>query len=128
MTSPEDAIAARRKLTNRLIAGRDAARLRPFFDPKAVVIVGDGGLIVGGDAIVEAFAAQFQDPDFVAYVRTTEAVSLAGNGDRAAERGAWAAVSRSRGEHITGWYLAAWKKVRGQWLIESETFVTLQEG
>ena len=54
-------------------------------------------------------------------------MAVAHDGERAAERGTWVAVSRSRGEHISGWYLAAWKKVRGQWLIESETFVTLTE-
>ncbi len=114
MTPPEDAIRARRRLTNKLIAGKDATRLRPFFDPAVVVIV-------------QAFAAQFQDPDFTAYVRTADEVAVAHDGERAAERGTWVAVSRSRGEHISGWYLAAWKKVRGQWLIESETFVTLTE-
>jgi hypothetical protein len=33
VTSPEDAIRARRKLTNKLIAAREAERLRPFFVP-----------------------------------------------------------------------------------------------
>ncbi|OHB36439.1 MAG: DUF4440 domain-containing protein [Phenylobacterium sp. RIFCSPHIGHO2_01_FULL_70_10] len=127
MTAPEDAIRARRRLTNKLIAGKDATRLRPFFDPAVVVIVGDGPLITGAEALVQAFAAQFQDPDFTAYVRTADEVAVAHDGERAAERGTWVAVSRSRGEHISGWYLAAWKKVRGQWLIESETFVTLTE-
>lgn len=127
MTAPEDAIRARRRLTNKLIAGREAARLRPFFDPGVVVIVGDGALITGAEAVVRAFAAQFEEPDFSAYVRTPEAVTVADSGERAAERGTWVAVSKSRGEHIFGWYLAAWKKVRGQWLIESETFVTLAE-
>lgn len=127
MTSPKDAILARRRLTNKLIAARDAQRLRPFFDPAVLVIVGDGGRISGAAAVVEAFAAQFQDPDFEAYVRTPDDVALAGDGDRAAERGTWVGRTKSRGETTAGWYLAAWKKVRGQWLIESETFVTLRQ-
>ena len=42
MPSAEDAIRARRKLTNRLIAAHDAARLRPHKSEDMVVIVGDG--------------------------------------------------------------------------------------
>ena len=45
MTTPEDSIRARRRLTNRLIAGKDAARLAPFFDPAVTLIVGDGAVI-----------------------------------------------------------------------------------
>ncbi len=126
MTTPKDAILARRRLTNKLIAAKEAARLKPFFDPRVNVIVGDGSLISGVEAVIAAFAAQFADPDFVAFVRTPEAVELDADGERAAERGVWVAVSRSQGEHIAGWYLAAWTRVRGQWLIESETFITLK--
>jgi ketosteroid isomerase-like protein len=126
MTTPQDAILARRRLTNKLIAAKEAPRLRPFFDPGVTVIVGDGGVITGVDAVISAFAAQFADPDFSAFVRTPEAVQLDAAGARAAERGQWVAISRSHGDHIAGWYLAAWTKVRGQWLIQSETFVTLR--
>lgn len=126
MTTPVDAILARRRLTNKLIAAKAAVRLRPFFDPRVNVIVGDGTLITGVEAVIAAFAAQFSDPDFVAFIRTPDVVELDTLGARAAERGTWVAVSRSEGEHIAGWYLAAWTKARGQWLIESETFVTLR--
>lgn len=123
MTAPQDAIRARRKLTNKLIAAHEAARLRPFFAADAKVIVGDGGLVLGVDAIVEAFAAQFAEPDFVTYVRETADVSLDAAGARAAEAGRW--TGRWRGHEMTGTYLAAWRKVTGQWVIESELFITL---
>ena len=89
MTTPEDAIRARRRLTNKLIAGREAARLRPFFVADARLITGDGGLILGADAIVEAFAAQFREPGFVAYMRTPERIEPDADGARAAETGRW---------------------------------------
>ena len=119
MTAPEDAIRARRRLTNKLIAGREAQRLRPFFLPDAHLITGDGGLILGADAIVEAFAAQFREPGFVAYVRTPDSVELDRDEARAAELGRWT------GGDVSGAYMAAWRKVTGQWVIESELFVTL---
>jgi hypothetical protein len=119
VTTPEDAIRARRRLTNKLIAAKEASRLRPFFVADARLITGDGGLILGADAIVEAFAAQFREPGFVAYVRTPETVELDQDGGRAAESGRWT------GGGTSGAYMAAWRKVTGQWAIESELFVTL---
>ena len=121
MTSPEDAIRARRRLTNRLIASRDAGRLRPFFVGDARLVTGDGGLILGADSIVEAFAAQFREPAFVAYVRTPDTVELDQAGERAAETGRWT------GNGVSGAYMAAWRKVVGQWAIETELFVTLAD-
>ena len=47
MTAPEDAIRARRKLTNRLIAAHDAPRLRPFFVADVKLIrKADGGVVM----------------------------------------------------------------------------------
>ena len=123
MTAPEDAIRARRKLTNKLIAAHDAPRLKPFFAADANLISGEGGLLMGAAAIIAAFEAQFADPSFVTYLRTTESVTLAGDGMRAAEAGTWLATWKD--QTATGPYLAAWKKVVGQWVIESETFVTV---
>lgn len=123
MTTPEDAIRARRKLTNRLIAAHDAPRMRPFFAADVKLIVGDGGLILGVDAVIEAFAGQLSDPAFGTYLRKTERVDLDAAGARAAETGRWTATWSS--ETMTGTYLAVWRKVTGQWVIESELYVTL---
>lgn len=124
MTTPQDAIAARRKLTNKLIAAKDAARLRPFFDPRVTLIAGDGSLLLGAEDVLAAFAGQFADKGFVAYVRTTEDITLDAVGARAAERGRWVGTWKDAPEQ-SGTYLATWKKVAGQWVIENELFVTL---
>jgi ketosteroid isomerase-like protein len=123
VTAPDDTIRARRKLTNKLIAGHDAARLKPFFTQDVNLIVGDGGLLLGADAVVEAFAAQFADPAFIAYVRETDRVELDAAGARAAEHGRWRGQWKDR--EMSGTYLAVWRKVTGQWAIESELYVTL---
>lgn len=127
MTSPADAIRARRKLTNRLIAAHEAARLRPFLHPDMTLVTGDGGRLLGAQAVVEAFAAQFADRSFVTYERVTGTVALDQAEARAAESGRWTALWRGAdGETtLTGTYLAAWRKVAGQWVIESELYVTL---
>jgi hypothetical protein len=124
VTAPEDAILARRRLTNKLIAAHEAVRLKPFFAPDVKLVVGDGGLILGADAVVEAFAAQFADPDFVTYLRTPERVELDAARARAAEHGRWTADWK--GAEMGGAYLAVWRKSLGQWVIESELYVTLE--
>ncbi|MET0275121.1 MAG: nuclear transport factor 2 family protein [Phenylobacterium sp.] len=123
MTAPDDAIRARRRLTNKLIATHEALRLKPFFAPDARLIAGDGGLLLGADAIVEAFAGQFRDPAFIDYVRTPDGVELDEAGDRAAESGRW--VAHWKTGDMSGTYLAVWRKAVGQWVIESELYVTL---
>lgn len=128
MTTPDDAIRARRRLTNKLIAAKDAQRLKPFFAADVKLIVGDGALIVGLDAMIDAFAGQFRDPDFVAYVRTPEAIELDGPQERAVEQGRWIAQMKLGGALVTyasGPYTAVWRKTVGQWIIESELYVTL---
>ena len=126
MTAPEDAIRARRRLTNKLIAAHEAQRLRPFFASDVKLVVGDGGLILGVDEVIAAFAAQFAEPGFVAYVRETEGVELDAASGRAAEHGRW--TGRWQDREMGGTYLAVWRKVTGQWVIESELYVTLWGG
>lgn len=125
MPSAPDAIQARRRLTNKFIAAHDAARLRPFFAPDAKVIVGDGSLIMGADQIIQAFAGQFADPDFVTYLRTPSRITPDQDEARASEAGEWVATWKTG--QASGDYLAVWRKVTGQWVIEAELFVTLQE-
>lgn len=123
-TSPTDAVLARRRLTNKLIAAHEAARLRPFFAADVKVIVGDGELILGADAVIQAFAAQFADPQFIAYVREPTTVEPNAEAGRVAEHGRW--TGRWKDHEMGGTYLAVWRKVTGQWVIESELYVTLR--
>jgi len=124
MPDAETAIRSRRKLTNRLIAAHDAARLRAHVTEDVLLVAGDGEPIQGADAVVAAFAGQFADPSFIDYVRTTETVEIAADGGRAAEQGRW--VGRWRGGvEMSGSYMAVWREARGQWRIERELYVTL---
>lgn len=120
----EAAIRARRRLTNKLIADHQAERLRAFLDPAIKVVAGDGSLLMGADAVVQAFGEQFRQPGFLSYQRTTEAVTVDRAGSRAAESGRWMANWRGDGG-ASGAYLAVWRRLVGQWVIECELFVTL---
>ena len=126
MTTAEDAVRARRKLTNKIIAHHEALRLRPFLHPDVKLIAGDGTLIQGVDQVLQAFAAQFQEPSFIAYVRTTESVTVDQDGSRAAESGRWVGTWKGGASNSqSGLYLAVWRKSVGQWVIESELYVSL---
>lgn len=125
MPAADTAIRAKRKLTNRLIAAHDAARLRPHLTDDMLLIVGDGELIQGADAVTAAFAGQFADPAFIAYVRTSDTVDLAADGRRAAETGRWVGTWKG-GIEMSGVYMAAWRESRGQWLLERELYITLR--
>jgi ketosteroid isomerase-like protein len=109
MPSPDVAIRAKRKLTNRLIAAHDAGRLRPHLADDVVVIVGDGDVISGAEAVVAAFARQFADAAFVDYVRTTQTVEIADDGRRAAETGRWV------GRWKVCWGRAVWRWAASTW-------------
>jgi hypothetical protein len=129
MTTSEAAIRGRRNRSNKLIAAHDAVGLKPFFDPAVKLIAGDGSILLGAAAVLGAFDAQFRDPAFITYVRTPDSVRLDAAGARAAEAGGW--VARWRGglgeTSMSGTYLACWKKTIGQWVIESELYITLDE-
>lgn len=127
MTAPADAIRARRRMTNRFIAEHKADRLGPFLHPDVNLIGGEGGLLMGREAVLAAFARQFADPEFVAYVRTPATIEIDQDGSRAAEQGAWTGSwNQATGPlELSGRYLAVWRKVTGQWVIEQELYVTL---
>ena len=72
---------------------------------------------------MRAFAGQFADPCFVTYLRLPESVELDAEQARAAEHGRWKATWKDQSS--AGAYLAVWRKVTGQWVIESELYVTL---
>jgi hypothetical protein len=116
MPAPDVAIRAKRKLTNRLIAAHDAARLRPHLTDD---------MIQGAEAVIAAFADQFSDARFITYLRTTTSVEIAGDGQRAAELGRWTGQWKDHPE-MSGTYLAAWRCDHGQWRLERELYITLE--
>ena len=74
------------------------------------------------DTVAKA-RAWLADRGFGGYVRTPERIEPDAAGDRAAEHGRWTADWKDAPPQ-SGPYLAVWRRVTGQWMIESETFVT----
>ena len=124
-----DQIRAQRARSNAAIARHDAAALTPLYVPDATVIRGSGGAVMrGADEVVASLAASFADPDFVAWVRVPDAVTVSQGDRRAAETGHWIGRWKKPGgdTRLSGVYLAAWVRVDGTWKLRSESFVTLK--
>ena len=67
MTTPEDAVRARRRLTNKLIAAHEAVRLKPFFAE---------GRFVGVDLDVHAHVLDDRGVVFVLFNRGSDAKTV----------------------------------------------------
>ena len=124
-----DQIRAQRARSNAAIAKHDAQALTPLYVPDATVIRGSGGAVMrGAGEVVGSLAASFADPDFVAWVRITDQITVSQGGRRAAETGHWIGRWTKPGgdTRLSGVYLAAWVRVDGTWKLRSESFVTLK--
>ncbi|WP_353230485.1 nuclear transport factor 2 family protein [Novosphingobium sp.] len=123
----EAQIIAARGASNRAIAAHDMAAFVPFFAEDAVFVWSNGSSAIGRAGLTAAFAGDFADPAFVAYIRTPERVSVAQTGARAAEHGTWTAIKREpRGEtRYGGDYAAHWVRSAGGWHVVGELYVKL---
>ncbi len=75
------------------------------------------------------WAVTYFDVAKVDYSNYFVKIEIDQDGARAAEQGRWTALWRGAdGETaMAGTYLAVWRKVSGQWVIEAELYVTLTE-
>lgn len=128
---PIDDVAAIREARaayNAAIIAHDTDGVRAAFVDSYVGIAGSGGEVIsGGDAMAAFFARSFLNPQFIAYVRTPDVVSVAVGAERAMERGHWLGRFRSAGgeTRLSGEYLAVWVPTSAGWRLRSESFVTL---
>ena len=113
---------------NRAIAARDVGALPKFWREDVHVTTGVGRLLSGRDAVRAAFESIFADATFITYTRTQGKIELSASGVRAAESGHWLGQWKKPDGMMEwrGTYLAMWRKEDGQWLIQSELFVSLR--
>lgn len=118
-------ITARRALSNKAIAERDLDGIVAVMTPDAVVSVAGGPRLSGREESKAAFADQFADRSFVGYTREVDRIVVSENSKQATEQGRWAGRWRlNPGDHIMrGTYTAEWRRIDGEWMIQSEIFV-----
>jgi ketosteroid isomerase-like protein len=113
---------------NSAIAARDVGALPKFWREDVHVTTGAGRLLSGRAAAHAAFEAVFADATFITYTRTPAKIELSASGVRAAESGHWLGQWKKPDGMMEwrGTYMAMWRKEDGQWLIQSELFVSLR--
>ncbi|MDT0508198.1 nuclear transport factor 2 family protein [Novosphingobium sp. MMS21-SN21R] len=123
----DPAIRLARAEFNRALATADLAAIGPLLSPDVVLVTGtDSAVIVGRKAQLLAWKREFAVPDRTLYTRTTETIAPSAAEPIAMELGRWQAVSAGVRQHIaSGTYAAKWRKVREQWVLVAEIFVTL---
>jgi uncharacterized protein (TIGR02246 family) len=124
----EQAIRLLRADFNRAIAAHDASALPKFWREDVHVTTGAGRQLQGRDAVRAAFEAIFADATFITYTRTSNGIELSASGVRAAESGHWLGQWKKADGTMEwrGTYMAMWRKEKGQWLVQSELFVSLK--
>ena len=124
----EQTIRRLRANFNRAIAAHDVSALPKFWREDVHVTTGAGRQLSGRDAVRAAFEAIFADATFITYTRTPGKVELSASGVRAAESGHWLGQWKKPDGMMEwrGTYLVMWRKEDGQWLIQSELYVSLR--
>ena len=111
-------IRAARASANAGLAARDLERAAMPIASSATLILSTGE-VVDLPRMRAIFAASFDDPELIAYVRTPTRVRVAGT--TAAEHGRW--EGRFKHRRVTGTYLARWNNLGGTWRIVGEMFI-----
>lgn len=127
MSAAELAIRTRRAAFNRAIAAGDAPAIGALLARDCVMITGtDSAIISGRMEQVKVWRREFAHPNRMIYIRTPGTVILSPIAPIALEHGHWeGAVKGSEDAASSGTYVAKWREISGDWVIEAEVFVTL---
>jgi hypothetical protein len=126
--SDKEEIAAIRAESNEAIQRHDAEGIVILLDDQYQINTGSGLLSHGDrEAEKENWAELFSERDDVVYVRTPTRIEVSSYLPRAAEFGDWVGnwTTENGPIEVGGSYSASWRKVDGNWKIQSEIFVTL---
>ena len=123
--SDEQRIRDARARSNAAIAAHDVDVVSRFWMDNVQVVTSTGVSDAGRDLNRARIAGIFKERPDVVYVRTPETVEIFEAWNVASERGRWTGQwTQSDGiTRIGGTYLAQWRKVNGEWLIQAELFV-----
>lgn len=121
----EQLIRDARARSNRAIAAHDAAAFAREWMPDVHVVSSTGRQTAGREANRESMATQFKNRPDVIYVRRATTIEVYPAWAVASERGEWTGkwTEPDGAFEIGGTYLAQWRKIDGQWLIQAELFV-----
>lgn len=125
MESPELAIRSRRAAFNRALASGDLGAIGSLLVAEAVLVTGtDSAVLPTRKAQLHAWKREFAVPDRAIYTRLPDAIKVSPVEPVALEHGKWRAVTTAGVCVASGSYTAKWRKVRDEWVIEAELYLT----
>lgn len=121
----ESTIRRLRASSNAAIARHDTGGIGAILASDVVVVTSNSAHYIGRAMNVQRFADQFRGRPDVVYERTPDEVRVFALWSMASERGHWTGSwTDTDGKiRIGGSYFGKWRRVNGQWLVESETYV-----
>ncbi|WP_158795988.1 DUF4440 domain-containing protein [Pedobacter sp. L105] len=115
-----ESIQLARKNSNTAILQASAAGVAQYWMDDIIVISGEGGQYIGKKLLLKVFKEMFAaDPPV--FERIPSVITIGESGILAWETGVW----HYKTEKFRGNYSAMWRKVNGNWLTQSELFVSL---
>ena len=127
----EQQIRSQRAAFNGALARGDLAAIATFLAENAQIVTGRASLVFSGRAAqIGMWWEDLQAADRATYVRTPDRIELSPTGPMAMETGHWRGVNvkSAAANWASGSYSAKWRKIDGQWLIESEIYMTTDCG
>ena len=123
--SDEQLIREARARSNAAIAAHDPSAMARVWMPDLHVVSSTSAQVAGRDANQQRMARQFAGRPDTLYVRTPSTIDVYAPWAVASERGEWTGRWTEPDGKMTigGTYLAQWRKIDGQWLIQAELYV-----
>lgn len=121
----EQAIRARRALSNAAIAKHDTVGFSAILTPDVVSVTSASAKNVGRALVVKSMADRYRDKPDIIYIRTPDAIAVFAPWGMASERGHWVGrwTDADGKVELGGSYFAKWRLIKGEWFVEGETYV-----
>jgi ketosteroid isomerase-like protein len=123
--SDEELIRAARGRSNQAIAAHDLDNIARAWMNDVHVVSSTSAQTAGREQNRQRMSTQFANRPDTVYVRRPATIDVYPAWNVASERGEWTGrwTEPDGALEIAGTYLAQWRKVEGQWLIQAELFV-----
>lgn len=122
----EQQVRAQRSAFNRALAAGDVRSIEPVLTDNVQLMTGSDSMIVSGKAAQLAlWTEDLNGPKRRSYLRNPDRIRVSPVRPMALETGHWRGFQLSAKENwASGEYAAKWRRIDGQWKIESELYMT----